>query len=47
MFQSLRPCFAILAVATLLVPPSLAFETPLPDQAVREAYFLAHIILES
>src|SRR6266702_7544093 len=40
MFQSLRPCFAILAVATLLVPPSLAFETPLPDQAVREAYFL-------
>lgn len=40
MFQPLRPCFAILAVATLLVPPSLAFETPLSDQAVREAYFL-------
>lgn len=36
---SLRRCLAILAMA-FLVPPSLAFKTPLSDQAVREAYFL-------
>jgi hypothetical protein len=40
MNQSLRPGFAILAAALLLVPPSFAFSTPLSDQAVREAYFL-------
>jgi hypothetical protein len=33
-------CFALLTGAFLLVPPSLAFDTPLSDQAVREAYFL-------
>jgi hypothetical protein len=38
--QSFRPCFAILAGALLLVPPSFAFNTPLSDQAIREAYFL-------
>lgn len=36
---SLRRCFAILATV-LLVAPSLAFKTPLSDEAVREAYFL-------
>lgn len=36
---SLRRCFAILATV-LLVAPSLAFRTPLSDEAVREAYFL-------
>src|SRR3989442_3461844 len=31
---------SFLAVALLLVPYSFAFDTPLSDQAVREAYFL-------
>src|SRR6267378_6047433 len=35
-----RPCLTLLMAALLLVPPSLAFDTPLSDQAVREAYFL-------
>ncbi|PYT45606.1 MAG: hypothetical protein DMG47_07825 [Acidobacteria bacterium] len=35
-----RPCFALFSGALLLVPYSLAFDTPLSDQAVREAYFL-------
>ncbi|HKV62452.1 MAG TPA: hypothetical protein VJO16_11090 [Candidatus Acidoferrum sp.] len=35
-----RPIAAILIVATLLTPSSFAFDTPLSDQAVREAYFL-------
>ncbi len=34
-----RPCFALFG-ALLLVPYSFAFDTPLSDQAVREAYFL-------
>jgi hypothetical protein len=34
------PCLALLTAALLLVPPSFAFDTPLSDQAVREAYFL-------
>ncbi len=37
---SFRPCLALLTGAFLLVPPSCAFDTPLSDQAVREAYFL-------
>jgi hypothetical protein len=36
----LRRCLAIFATALLLVRPSLAFKTPLSEQAVREAYFL-------
>src|SRR5437762_8599037 len=36
----LRPCLALLTGALLLVPPSLAYETPLSEEAVREAYFL-------
>ncbi len=39
MAQSLRPCFAVFAAALLLVPPSLALDTPLSDQAVREAQY--------
>ncbi len=38
--SSLRSCFAILTVAFLSSPASFAFDTPLSDQAVREAYFL-------
>ncbi len=37
---SFRPCLALLTGGLLLVPPSVAFNTPLSDQAVREAYFL-------
>jgi hypothetical protein len=37
---SARPIAAILIAATLLTPSSFAFDTPLSDQAVREAYFL-------
>ena len=35
-----RPCLALLSGALLLVPPAFAFNTPLSDEAVREAYFL-------
>src|ERR1041385_7393781 len=35
-----RPCLAFLTGVLLLVPPSLAFQSPLSDQAIREAYFL-------
>ena len=38
--SSFRPCLALLTGALLLVPPSFGFNTPLSDQAVREAYFL-------
>ena len=38
--SSFRPCLAFFASALLLAPCSLAFNTPLSDQAVREAYFL-------
>jgi hypothetical protein len=34
------PLASILAAAVLLTPSSFAFDTPLSDQAVREAYFL-------
>src|SRR5213080_1373773 len=37
---SARPVTSFLAVALLLSPSSFAFDTPLSDQAVREAYFL-------
>jgi hypothetical protein len=36
----LRPLLAPLTAALILVPPCFAFNTPLSDQAVREAYFL-------
>ena len=35
-----RPIASVLAAALLLSPSSLAFDVPLSDQAVREAYFL-------
>jgi hypothetical protein len=35
-----RSLASVLAVALLLTPSSFAFDTPLSDQAVREAYFL-------
>jgi len=35
-----RSCILIFTVALLLSPSSFAFDTPLSDQAVREAYFL-------
>jgi hypothetical protein len=37
---SARPVTSLLAAALLLSPSSFAFDTPLSDQAVREAYFL-------
>jgi hypothetical protein len=40
MSSSFRPCFSILAAALLLTPSSFAFDTPLSDTAVRQAYFL-------
>lgn len=38
--SSFRPCLAILTTALLLAPPLFAFQSPLSEQAVREAYFL-------
>ncbi|HKW61789.1 MAG TPA: hypothetical protein VJN89_04520 [Candidatus Acidoferrum sp.] len=38
--RSLRSAIAILVSAVLLCTPALAYDTPLSDQAVREAYFL-------
>ena len=35
-----RPCLSVLAAAMLLPPSSFAFQSPLSDEAVREAYFL-------
>jgi len=40
MLSSFRPCSAILTAALLLAPPLFAFQSPLSEQAVREAYFL-------
>jgi hypothetical protein len=37
---SARPIASFLAAVSLLTPYSFAFDTPLSDQAVREAYFL-------
>jgi hypothetical protein len=38
--SSLRPVLAILAAALLLTSTAFAFDAPLSDEAVREAYFL-------
>jgi hypothetical protein len=38
--SSIRPCLALLTAALLLPVPFSAFNTPLSDQAVREAYFI-------
>ena len=38
--SSFRPCLSIFATALLLSPSSFAFNSPLSEQAVREAYFL-------
>jgi hypothetical protein len=38
--SSVHPVAPVLAVVLLLTPNSFAFDTPLSDQAVREAYFL-------
>jgi hypothetical protein len=38
--RSARPIASVLAAVLLLTPYSFAFDTPLSDQAVREAYFL-------
>ena len=40
MLSSLRSCFAVFAAALLFVPFSSAFQSPLSEQLVREAYFL-------
>lgn len=40
MVQPFRRYFAILAASLLLVPFSSALQSPLPEQLVREAYFL-------
>ncbi len=41
MFQSsARPIAAVIVALIFSAPPSFAFDTPLSDQAVREAYFL-------
>jgi hypothetical protein len=38
--SSFRSCLSILTAALLLSPSSFAFDTPLSDTAVRQAYFL-------
>ena len=38
--SAFRPSLALLTAALLLSTPTLAFDTPLSDTAVREAYFL-------
>jgi len=38
--SSARPIAAVLVALVLLIPSSFAFDTPLSDEAVREAYFL-------
>ena len=45
--HSLRFGFAILAAALLLVPVSTAFQSPLSDEAIRDAYFLGQRNTES
>jgi hypothetical protein len=40
MSYSMRTFLALLLAAPLVAAPSFAFDTPLSDQAVREAYFL-------
>jgi hypothetical protein len=38
--NSARPVATVLVAAMLIAPASFAFDTPLSDQAIREAYFL-------
>jgi hypothetical protein len=40
MFSSSRSCVSIFAAALILSPSAFAFDTPLSDTAVRQAYFL-------
>src|SRR5205807_9627549 len=40
MAHSFRPYFAILAAVLFLVPCSSAFQSPLSDEDIRDAYFL-------
>ena len=40
MAHSVRSCFSVLTASLLLAPFSSAFESPLSDHEVREAYFL-------
>jgi hypothetical protein len=40
MLSSLRPIFSLFLCIALLAPSCLAFDTPLFEEAVREAYFL-------
>lgn len=40
MHSAPRPSLALLTSAVILSAPALAYDTPLSDQAVREAYFL-------
>ncbi len=40
MSSCFRPCLALLTGALLLAPSSFAFDIPLSDHAVRDAYFL-------
>jgi hypothetical protein len=35
-----KSCLSVLLIALLLAPSSFAFDTPLSDEAIREAYFL-------
>jgi len=39
-----QPLFSVLFALLLLSPSSFAFDTPLSDQAVREAYFSASAV---
>ena len=41
MAHSVRSCFSVLTASLLLAPFSFAFQSPLSDHEVREAYFLA------
>src|SRR5713226_7354066 len=40
LLRSARPIAVVLVAAMLLTPSAFAFDTPLSDEAVREAYFL-------
>ena len=40
MTQSLRSAFAVLFAALLLALPVFPFQSPLSDEAIRDAYFL-------
>src|SRR5437899_12859367 len=40
MFSSFRPCLSFFTAALLLSPFSFAYQSPLSDESIREAYFL-------